>query len=113
MSPPKHIIYGLIDPRTMLIRYVGKSSSGMRRPHDHRRTWGRAKNTHSARWVAELQRDGFDFGIVVLDASAPDRLAEHERWWIAYGRALGWPLTNLTDGGERRARSVSYTHLTL
>ena len=31
-----------------------------------------------------------------------------ERWWIAYGRALGWPLTNLTAGGEGSAgRPVS------
>jgi hypothetical protein len=23
-----------------------------------------------------------------------------ERWWIAFGRACGWPLTNSTDGGQ-------------
>lgn len=28
------------------------------------------------------------------------RLNDAERWWIAYARALRWPLTNICDGGE-------------
>jgi len=32
-----------------------------------------------------------------IDASALD---DAEQRWIAYGRAAGWPLTNLTDGGD-------------
>jgi hypothetical protein len=31
--------------------------------------------------------------------AAATELAEAERWWIAFGRACGWPLTNHTDGG--------------
>jgi len=31
---------------------------------------------------------------------ALETLSSSERWWIAYGRVCGWPLTNLTDGGE-------------
>jgi hypothetical protein len=47
--------------------------------------------------VRSLQRLGL---ITVLETiqTAPD-LAKAERWWIAFGRACGWPLTNIMDGG--------------
>lgn len=32
----RNLIYGLIDPRTRLIRYVGLSATGMVRPRKHR-----------------------------------------------------------------------------
>jgi hypothetical protein len=91
------IIYGLVDPRTRLIRYVGKSTSGLRRPRRHRREC--AGKTHRERWIAQLRCAGLDYEIAVLEVSPAD-LALAERWWIAFGRASGWPLTNLTDGGD-------------
>lgn len=109
---PMHLIYGLIDPRTLLIRYVGLSSNGMRRPRNHR--WPSCPDTYCRRWVKSLQRLGLNYKIVVLEVlkDAAD-LDQAERWWIALGRASGWPLTNLTDGGgpsklalaERRRRN--------
>jgi hypothetical protein len=30
-----------------------------------------------------------------------EELSDRECWWIAFGLACGWPLTNLTNGGER------------
>ena len=58
-----------------------------------------------------------DYQIAILEAvkDACD-LAETERWWIAYGKACGCPLTNLTDGGgvsadviiERRRRKAEF-----
>lgn len=108
------MIYGLVDPRTKFVHYVGLSGCGLRRPRRHR-----TEHTGSAAkvaWVLELQALGLDFDIVVLEyvddprAPAPhplwtntDRnptaLAEAERFWIAYGRASGWPLTNIQEGG--------------
>lgn len=44
---------------------------------------------------------GLSYEIAVLDIrDSADGLNEAERWWIAYGRASGWDLTNHTDGGE-------------
>ncbi len=98
---PTTIVYGLVDPRTLLVRYVGKSAVGFRRPKSHRRPSTLGTHTHKNHWVKSLFTLGLDFTIVVLEEVAlKDALDTAEIWWIAYGRACGWPLTNATDGGE-------------
>lgn len=98
MSGATKLIYGLVDPRTHLVRYVGQSSRGLHRPREHR-SLGRRTGPHCKRWIAQLQQLGLDYEVVLLETGDLD-LNIAERWWIAYGRASGWPLTNLTDGGE-------------
>lgn len=91
------LIYGLVDPRTLLVRYVGQSARGLARPRDHR---GPARdNTRRSTWIKSLRALGLNFEIVVLEQGCVD-LDASERWWIAYGRASGWALTNHTDGGD-------------
>jgi hypothetical protein len=41
-----------------------------------------------------------DYEIVVLENTTRKGLIDAERWWIAFGRACAWPLTNHTDGGD-------------
>ena len=102
---PENLIYGLIDPRTILIRYVGLSSTGLKRPRCHRRP--SCADTYCRRWVRELQRAGLDYEITILEVvDSATKLAETERWWIAFGRACGWPLTNLTEGGGPSEEAV-------
>jgi hypothetical protein len=97
---PQLIIYGLIDPRTRLVRYIGKSSIGMKRPRQHGQPCF-AGGLYVHRWIAKLRSIGLMFEIVVLDVvDDKSKLSALERWWIAYGRTSGWPLTNVTDGGE-------------
>lgn len=97
------LIYGLIDPRTRLIRYVGMSSSGLKRPSAHRRASQLVRRTRCVSWIKSLLAEGLDYEIVVLEeVASKTALVATEIWWIAYGRASGWPLTNLTDGGEGR-----------
>lgn len=97
----RFIVYGLIDPRSRLIRYVGKSTTGLRRTRHHVKPSALLKSTHKARWIAQLHRLGMRCDVVVLDEGVDARaLCEMERWWIAFGRVCGWPLTNLTDGGD-------------
>ena len=87
------LIYGLIDPKTRLIRYVGLSSSGLQRPKQHRAR--SCPNTYCRRWVKILQRSCLDYEITVLETmQTAAGLAEAERWWIKFGKACGWPLTN-------------------
>lgn len=103
MRKRHHLIYALIDPRNDAVRYVGKSSSGMQRPAEH---WQKSRleqyrDTHSARWVNQLASLGLVYKTVVLeDHVAPEVLADREIWWIAFARAWGCDLTNVTDGGE-------------
>lgn len=95
------IIYGLVDPRTLLARYIGLSASGLERPSRHRRPSELRRHGHKTNWIKALHALGLDYTIVVLEEVASrGALADLERFWIAYGRACGWPLTNLTDGGE-------------
>lgn len=75
----------------------------MRRPYDHSKPseWNNKLHTHKNRWVLSLRRAGLMYGVSVLE-KCPDNesLLMAEKKWIAHGRAIGWNLTNLTDGGE-------------
>ncbi len=100
-APFKFLIYGLVDPRTLLIRYVGRSSSGFTHPKTYTRPSGLKSRSYRSNWIKELIAAGFCCEIVVLEGfSSADSLNDAEKWWIAYGRLSAWPLVNLTDGGE-------------
>jgi hypothetical protein len=98
----RNFIYGLVDPRTTFIHYIGKSSIGMDRPREHMRASElRHDTTRKSVWIRQLLADGITYEIKVLEYVADkERLNEAERRWIAHGRQANWPLTNLTDGGD-------------
>lgn len=96
------IVYGLIDPRSGELRYVGKSTTGMVRPRKHGQPgtlkWNRG---HSGAWLRSLARDGLAPEIIELERAATrSDLAAAEQFQIAYWRFVGADLTNLTIGGE-------------
>jgi hypothetical protein len=102
----KFIIYGLIDPRTRLIRYVGKSSRGLCRPKQHEKCDPKTTGVWCRRWIKKLQGAGLTYEVVILDRGTAETLPELECFWISYGRACHWPLTNMTPRGDgRRAGS--------
>lgn len=92
-------IYGLIDPRTEEIRYIGKSV----RPHERTRNHINEppSNCHRSHWLQQLKRASVEPVLVLLEHySGGVSWQRVERWWIAFGRSQGWPLTNNTDGGD-------------
>jgi len=92
-------IYGLVDPRTDLIRYIGKSIKPIDRLANHCNE--PPSRCHRSSWIQSLKREGLRPYIVFLESLEGEwPWQETERFWIAYGRAHGWPLTNNTDGGE-------------
>jgi hypothetical protein len=127
MTSAKFLIYGLVDPRDGQLRYVGKSSSGLKRP---RSEWRNALAGHEGRgrkvcWIKNLLKAGLElYGVVVIQEFDDDGiLGQAERFWIAYFRQIGCRLTNDTDGGEgvsgyiptadlRRARSEFFRSVT-
>ena len=91
-------IYGLVDPRTLLIRYIGQTIQGHRRTRAHRRD---PANPYQANWIRQLVSSGLDYQVVVLQrCTHPSQLDDAEVWWIAYGKMSRWPLTNFADGGR-------------
>jgi hypothetical protein len=98
----KFLIYGLGDPQDGRLRYIGKSTSGLRRPKRHFEAYHLQKSeTHKTHWIRKLQREGLQpFIVVIQELDVPEGLPELERGWIFYFRSLGCNLVNGTDGGE-------------
>jgi hypothetical protein len=100
---PRYFIYGLRDPRTGEIRYVGQSSRGMERPIHHNKPSNLKKlpHLHVNRWISKLHSLGLKYEIVLLERfDGPEHLDIAEIRWIALGRdALGERLANATYGG--------------
>lgn len=98
------IVYGLLDTRPDRInelRYIGKSSSGMKRPRRHLGVDASNKRTKLGNWLRALRGINLLPEIVVLrtceDASSVIA-AEIEE--IRLARSAGADLVNVTDGGE-------------
>lgn len=91
-------IYALLDPRTEEVRYIGKSERPVERLGNH---MNERSNCHRSHWLQSLKRDGLKPHMVILERIQGDwPWQEAERFWINRGRALGWPLTNNTEGGD-------------
>lgn len=97
-------IYGLIDPRTGEIRYVGKTTQPHVRKRQHvdeaNSPIRRKHNTHKSRWIRALLALGLQPHLVILKDTDKDHWIEDERLLIRVLRANGARLTNLSLGGE-------------
>ena len=94
-------IYGLKCPISGSIRYIGKTKNaleGRLKGHLSDAKSFRYKH-HASRWLRKLLIAGLTPEVVLLEESEGDWI-EAETRWIAKGKALGWPLTNSTAGGD-------------
>ena len=100
----RYLIYGLIDPTTSNLRYVGRSSSGLGRPKRHMSEstiHGRSYDLPVNRWIRKLGRS---YEIVVLEefdgtGDPNEWLNDAEQHHISYWKFVGCSLLNLTAGG--------------
>lgn len=93
-------IYVLIDPRTHEVRYVGKARDPLIRWKGHLKPERRRDTeTHRAKWIAQLRRQGYTPVLEVVQTLREEDAYDAERYWISYYRGLGCALTNGTDGG--------------
>lgn len=96
MSNRHYIIYGLVDPESKQVRYVGKSVNGIVRAKAPHAAW--CENWRQSLFTRKLKPQ-----IIILESfENDDHLDEREAFWIAHYRELGARLTNLTNGGEGR-----------
>lgn len=97
----KYIIYGLTDPDTQEVRYIGKSTSGMKRPMEHKKPCNLKVPSHKVNWIKQLISLNKQYGVIILESlDIPENLDAREIYWIAEYKNRGVILTNSTDGGE-------------
>jgi len=103
MAQPKNIIYGLFDPRTDELRYIGKSTTGIKRAKAHWKPSQLRNPNNRARskaWVKSLLANGVVPEARILQECLKDNLADAEIYNIAYYRFIGCRLINHAGGGE-------------
>lgn len=92
------IIYGLCDPTTGELRYVGKTSLSLNvRLSRHLRNARSGCRPHVNAWIRGLLAKGLVPDAFEIEPTAEWRTAE--RFWIQYFRFIGCRLVNTDPGG--------------
>jgi hypothetical protein len=91
-----YYVYGLVDPTNNMVSYVGITGNT---PHkrfvQHLSRMEREVYTPKGQWLNSLIDNGYFPNIVTLQTVDTEQQAQvAERWWIAHGQMIGWPLRN-------------------
>jgi hypothetical protein len=82
------------------IRYIGKTSWEISKRLKAHLDKGRLQfNHYKSKWIKSAIKNKFNIEITLIGEVEGDGCKE-EIAYIAYGRAEGWKLANMTDGGE-------------
>lgn len=95
----KYIIYGLCDPDTEEVRYIGKSSRGLERPRQQLCPCNLKYNNHKTNWIKSIKSIGKNPIIKVLKTSSKEDLDNDEIQIIAEYQKNG-RITNTHKGGN-------------
>lgn len=103
----RSFVYGLVDPRDLVIRYVGRTASGLpKRLGQHLAPSKLAQDTPLAAWLRELVALEEEPIILMLSSVTEDSTEQDgEAWrqaeqkWIVRLRAMGASLLNGNEGG--------------
>lgn len=94
---PVHI-YGLYDPITGNLRYIGKSIRPEQRLQNH---MNEISHCHRSHWLQSLKARGLKPDMEILETvSGCWPWQESERFWIRRMKELGCDLVNNTSGGD-------------
>lgn len=94
--PKDTTIYGLVDPRDNMIRYVGKTNQELiKRYRAHISDKTRSKKTS---WIKRLKSIGLLPKCMIIDRV--NNWEEAEKYYIHLFKSAGYNLTNLTEGGK-------------
>ena len=92
------LIYGVIDPRSQELRYVGRTRNLPHRIKTHCKD--RSDSTHRTRWFNSLRKAQVKPDFFIIEETTVEACSEAERFWIAYFRSIGARLVNCAEGGE-------------
>lgn len=98
MEAKNVFIYGLIDPETNMLRYIGKSVNPPVRLRQH--ISKRNKNTHKNKWIQKLIKNNLKPLLMIIDDVPKSEWVFWEIFYISYFNSIGCPLTNSTIGGD-------------
>lgn len=91
-------IYGLVDPRSGELRYVGVSKNAEQRRKRHIVISEKPK-THVQCWIKSLKNLGLEPDVFIIEEVEDSEWADSERFWIDYFLYIGARLTNMMTGG--------------
>lgn len=87
-----HFIYGLVDPDTSRVFYVGRSRNPSQRFTSHLSDNG---NSDKAQWIRKLASEGKQPSLMILEECMTEvEVVRAERFWITLGEKSGWKLLN-------------------
>ena len=104
-------IYGLVDPITNELRYVGYTANELEhRRNGHWKERNRKKRSYKRNWIKMLY-ESYDLKpeIFAIEEINPEDWTEAETFWIEYFRAIGCNLTNEALGGLGRIKGTKLT----
>lgn len=91
-------IYGLVEPDTGKLRYIGKSIRPYERLQNHINDQSKC---HRTNWIRGLINRGLKPELVLLESiQGAWPWQESEKWWIREAKRRGWNLVNGTSGGD-------------
>jgi plasmid maintenance system antidote protein VapI len=94
-------LYGLFDPTTNDLRYIGKTYDLKMRLKGHLSKYSLQTKSHKNHWLKSLLEKGLEPTLYVLETyNTEEECYEAEETYIQYYKELGVNLTNNSDGGR-------------
>lgn len=99
-----HKIFGLIDPRTNELRYIGATSGQIERRliSDCCSARNRVGYSKTADWLREVMGSGAMPACVLIEDNKQTETVDAKAFWIAYFRMIGANLLNERTGENRK-----------
>lgn len=79
-------IYGLVDPNTLIVKYVGQATNPQRRLYTHITVREKTQNGPSKlhAWIDQLSAVNQKSSITILEITTVETSTERELWWMEH-----------------------------